>query len=355
LADDLLKELLTSPLEPTKRKRARDTGESGDGVQASGAGETGTERVPVGSWPWIVGAALLGASIVLVGYLVGAEESQPVTVPTTTTIVATAGASDGSPSGLPDDYTAVGGRVGLRVERILLRSDGVFITLTSVVENSLEPSQSTGFQGGLWTLVLSDGRRITSSNESFDALAPGTVSVYFPPEGIVAEDIEALEINGIANRLTNVLTTQSVTATELPADGSAVGISFDPESFDIDVNVDLTIDAFTMSAGGGDMTWSLSGEAGASLLPVLTLDWSDGRSTIMATRTQTSGFVFSHPSIPSPLLTTGGEFVFDPPAPGDLGVGLSFAATLELQTTWATYSPIVATIPVEGAQIAVVR
>jgi hypothetical protein len=310
--------------------------------------------VPIGSWPWISGAAVLGAVIVFAGYLVGAEEAPPATVVTTTTTTTSAVALDGSPGGLPADYAAVGDRLGMRVERILVRADGVFITLTTVIENSLDPEQSTGFQGGLWTLVLSDGRRITSSNESFDALAPGTVSVHFPPEGIVAEDIESLEVNGIANRLTNVLTARSVSATELSSDGSSVDIPLEPGSFRIDANVELTIDSVTMSTGGGTMAWSVSGEAGATLLPILTLEWSDGTTTVMTTRTQTSGFVFSHPSIPSPQLAAAGEFAFDPPAPRQFESNLSFEATLELQTTWATYSPIVASIPVEGAQIAVV-
>lgn len=350
MADDLLKELLTSPLDNPKQGRRRARSD----VTASGVGQEGTESAPMMAWPWVVGAAVLGATIVIVAYLV-ADDGPVAAAPTTTTTSAPApAANDGSPSGLPAEYTAVGDRLGMRVERILVRSDGVFVTVTTVIENSLDPDQSTGYQGGIWTLVMADGRRVTSTNESFDALAPGTVSIHFPPAGIVAEDIQALEVNGLANRLTNVVSAESQESFILEPGGTPLDLALDPTTFSIDANVELVIDSVSISASGAAIAWSLSGEATAAVFPVLTIAWSDGTTTVMTTRMQTSGFNFFHPSIATPVMRDGGEAVFDPPTSDDLPADTPLGVTLELQVTWATYSPIVASLPVAGAQIAVV-
>ena len=74
----------------------------------------------------------------------------------------------------------------------------------------------------------------------------------------------------------------------------------------------------------------------------------------MMTRAQVSGFNFSHPSIVSPVLGTFGLVAFDTPSPENLIADAGLTARLDLQITWAAYDPLVASIPVEGAQIAVV-
>lgn len=45
---------------------------------------------------------------------------------------------------------------------------------------------------------------------------------------------------------------------------------------------------------------------------------------------------------------------FDTPSPENLIADAGLTARLDLQITWAVYDPLVASIPVEGAQIAVV-
>lgn len=72
----------------------------------------------------------------------------------------------------------------------------------------------------------------------------------------------------------------------------------------------------------------------------------------MMTRAQVSGFNFSHPSIVSPVLGTFGLVAFDTPSPENLIADAGLTARLDLQITWAVYDPLVASIPVEGAQIA---
>jgi len=53
------------------------------------------------------------------------------------------------------------------------------------------------------------------------------------------------------------------------------------------------------------------------------------------------------------VLGTFGLVAFDTPSPENLIAGAGLTARLDLQITWAVYDPLVASIPVEGAQIAV--
>jgi hypothetical protein len=102
------------------------------------------------------------------------------------------------------------------------------------------------------------------------------------------------------------------------------------------------------------MEWSLESDtiANAAIVPILVLD-SEQDTVEMLTRSQTSGFNFFHPSIPTATLSDGGAFVFDPTTPAGLDAG-PWTAQLSIQVTWATYQPLVATLPVEGAAMAVV-
>lgn len=289
------------------------------------------------------------------GYAVASDDAPASTTTTTTTTTLAAAADDGSPSGLPEGYVAAGDRLGMRVERILMRDDGVFVTITTVAENSLDPTATTGFQGGLWTLVLSDGRRITSTVESFDALARGTVSVWFPPEGILVDDIEALELNGNASRLTNTFTSMT-TEGFMVGEDTATEVALAPTRFDIDAGVTLAVDRLALSSVDGRMEWHLDGEAvaGASVIPILTLGGEEGAIQV-PTHVQSSGFALFHPSIAGPTLRADGVEGFlmaeSTPLPTDVELG----ATLELQITWATYEPVVVSLPVDQAAVAVVE
>jgi len=352
LADELLEELLRSPLDKPTRSRRRDAEET---IRTDGAGEAGTDRARLPVTPLLVGAAaVLGAVIVLAGYAIGSEDPAPTTtVATTTTTVAPADL--GAPGGLPADYVAVGDRLGMRVERILVRSDGVFVTVTTVVNNSLDPELSTGFQGGVWTLVTTDGRRVTSTDESFDPLARGTVSVRFPPEGIVAEDIVSIEVNGAADRLTTLVDVDVSDPVTLE-EGSAVELVPDEDRLAIDGEVTLVIDELTLTPTEGLLRWSIDTGilSNAAVEPLLTLVAEDGTMVNLATRVQTSGFTFFHPSVPTAALSSSGEHAFDPPDPEPLDPG-PWTATLSLQVTWAVYQPVVAILPVEGVPVAVVE
>jgi hypothetical protein len=288
---------------------------------------------------------------VFVGYsLAQPETPATTTVATTTTTIAQ---ETGAPGELPEGYVAVGDRLGMRIERILQRSDGVFITVTTVVKNSLDPDTTTGFQGGVWTMVLADGRRITSTNESFDPLARGTVSIHFPPDGIVPEDIETLELNGLADRLTTVIDDETVEPVLLGEDPTDLALV--DGGYDIDAGVVLSVDSFNLSTESGLLEWSVESDAlaFASVVPELTLTDPAGTEILMTTRVQTTGFRFFHPSVASTPLTADGVDAFDPPNPGALDAG-PWTASLALQVTWATYDPILVNLPVDDVPIAVI-
>jgi hypothetical protein len=359
LADDLLKELLDSPLEKEKKgRRTRRPGEAGRSeIVPEGAGDAGT-REPIGRGPilWGLGAAVLGALIVIAGYSVAADDPAPTTTTSTTTTVTESPSSDGSPLGLPEGYVAVGDRLGMRVERILVRDDGIFLTVTTVVENSFDAATTTGFQGGLWTLVLNDGTRITSTVESFDALARGTVSVWFPPEGVQASDIVALELNGTAGRLTNTLVAVPAERFTVTA-GESTSVPITPTRFDIDAGVTLTIDRIVMSDVEGRMDWSLDGEAtaNAAVEPILVLDDLTGSTTLVPAHIQSSGFAFFHPSVAAPTLEQEGVVGFLMPESNPLPTEIELEATLELQVTWAVYEPVVVSLPVDQAGVTVLE
>lgn len=350
MADDRLKELLTSPLDPEPRRKRGADDDARAEITAEGTGEAGSERAPVSMPPWwIAAAALLGGVVVITGYLAAREEAAPTTTVATTTTSTTIAAT-GEPSGLPPEYVAVGDRLGMRVERILVRSDGVFVTVTTVIENSLDPEESAGFQGGIWSLVMADGSRVVSTVESFDALARGTVSIHFPPEGVVAEDIVAVEVNGEANRLTTVVTATGEAPFELGAE--PVEVALDTDRFDIDADVALSVTGFALTPAGGEMTWSLEGDglARAAVDPILRLT-TTGDELAMTGHVQSSGFNFFHPSVPTALLTDTGSIGFDIPRAGELEPG-PWTVDVELQITWAVYDPLVASLPVEGVPVA---
>ena len=90
-----------------------------------------------------------------------------------------------------------------------------------------------------------------------------------------------------------------------------------------------------------------------SVVPVLTIEDGDGGVVAMTTRVQTTGFTFFHPSLATTPLLGSGADAFDPPTPDQIAVG-PWTIGLSLQVTWATYDPVVASLPVEDAAVAVV-
>jgi hypothetical protein len=339
--DDPLRQLLSSPLD------AERPGVHRGAPAARKAGRTGS---PGG--PWLAGSILVGAAAVLIGYFVAGAGS--ASTPTTTELTTTTTTIATQPEAvLPTGYTPVGERLGMKVERILVRSDAVFVSLSTVVPNTLAPAESSGYQGGAWSLVLTDGRRVDSVGESTDVLAPGFVSVQFPADAYGAADIASLELVAVAQRASQDVDARTTEPFTIPTDGSTVTVPLTPTTFTLDAGVDLVFTDLQVSASGGSMSWSLTGtagEAGALVYPYLEFDDEAGAPEIptVLTDNPTFGYFFAQWISTLPPRPEG-EILYDPPG---VGPNLTFTTDVALTAVfhatvgWAVYSPAAVDIPI---------
>ena len=359
--ENLLRELLSSPLEDKVGRRVGDPPPDADADRGAPTPSRSWGRLGSREVGLFAVAALLGVVIVLVVRAMASDDGAPVkeattAVDATTTPATAAGGEQPPPEGLPPGYEQVDTRLGMRVERILQREDGVFVTITTVTHNSLDPEGTTGFQGGLWALVLEDGTRVETTVDGMDDLARGVVTVVFPPGDYGAGDIASVELAGMAHRTTVALTASSPAVEALPEDGSAVTLAVTPNRFEIDAGVAVVLGDLTLSTTRGEIEWSLEATvpAAATISPALRLRRADETDTAFTTRVQTSSQAFFHPSVPAPILGDAGVGVFEPAEGGATAAAPGFTAELSLEVTWAVYTPASATLPVGDAVIAVV-
>ena len=342
MADDPLHELLTSPLEPVQRssRRARDGG-------TSGPTRTGG--------PWLVVAMVAGAAIVFAGYLL-ADENTPV--PTSLATTTTMTLAESGP-GFPDGFTPIDGHMAIRVVRVLIRGDATFVTMSTVFADTVDTETSVGFPGGRWDLVLTDGRRITSTFEGVDALSRGYVSVRFEVTGIAADDIASVALTGLAERLSNVVdTSQAADPVTLPEDGSEMVIIPATTRFDLDAGVALVIDEFALSTTGGRLLWSLDGDdtdAVAAVFPTLTLSNGGDLDQFSITRIDPGEFRFSFATLGLGLSpsTRAGAAYFDPQQGATFTGGVPMTTNLEMEVAWVVFGPADVTLPVDTASFTV--
>lgn len=348
MSDDPLRELLSSPLDPG-RTRSKEGGE-----QHTAARPTGTASR--GNGPWLVAAILTGAIVVVAGYLIARDERS-----TTTTTVATMTTTTTAlvPVGvLPDGYTAVDDRYGMKVERVLVRPDAVFVSMSSVVPNSLAPGVSSGYGGGVWSLELAGGRQIPSIGESTNVEAPGFVSVQFPPGDYTAEDMVGVVLRGVAHRDSQQITVQSAKPFSLPADGTTLTVPLSGNRTNLDAGVDIEFSDLTISTTIATATWALTGsntEAGAHVSADLSLVNEDVGVEHTNWRSDVSfGFFFQ--VFGTTPQTREGTMIFDPVPDGTVVGGFSpdvpFTASFTLSIEWTVYEPNSTTIPVgDDAQV----
>ncbi|MDX1450785.1 MAG: hypothetical protein R3246_17175, partial [Acidimicrobiia bacterium] len=192
MTDDRIRELMESPLAAGGKRRMTEPDEA--------TPPPGRES---GLGPWIVAAVLVGGALAYIGYLVAGGDDEPAptsaAAPTTTIAPTTTTAPPGA---LPPGYTQAG-LYGIRVERILVRSDAVLVTVSSVVPNSLDGALSSPFEGGRWALELADGTVLESTAQAVDATVPGFVTVRFPMDDRptpAGEDIVGFRMTGTGLR-----------------------------------------------------------------------------------------------------------------------------------------------------------
>ncbi|MDX1449580.1 MAG: hypothetical protein R3246_11020 [Acidimicrobiia bacterium] len=344
MTEDRIRELMTSPLAEGGTRRLRHSDDE-DPPRTSGSG----------LGPWIVAAVLAGGALAYLGYLAagGGDEPAPTSVatPTTTAAPTTTIAPAGA---LPPGYTQAG-LYGVRVERILLRTDTILVTVSSVVPNTLDGAVSSPFEGGRWALELADGSILESTAQAVDATVPGFVTVRFPMDGgptPAAEDIVGFRLTG-----TGLRTFAGLDATaelQLVPDQEATAPL--TGSFALDQGVTLELSPLTATFDGFQFEWALGGTAEAVGVLHPTLEVSVGESTILTgPEGQGGGFGFFSGFTSTPA-TSSGQFTFigveelgmATPADGEVIVSIR----LDLGVSWTVFEPTDVELPLDGVPIA---
>ena len=341
MADDPLRELLSSPLDDARgRFRVGATEPKQPRPKRSAAGTTG---------PWLVGSMALGAFIAIAGYLIARDDGATVSTAETTATTTTVAVID--PIGiLPNGYTPVGDRLGMKVERVLIRSDSAFVSLSTVVPNTLAPAESSGYEGGLWNLILTGGRRVASVRESTDAEAPGFVSVEFPAGSYVESDIVAVELRGVARHESQEVTTESTASFTLPTDGSTITVGIANPQVILDAGVDVVFSDLSISTAQAEMSWTLAGtdpDAGATVYAGLVLDAGGPLTEAAVLRSYNPSFgFFRGGSIGTTPPLREGTMVFDPSSAPTFSADVAMTARFTFQVDWTVYEPTSTTIPI---------
>lgn len=338
MSDDAFKELMKSPLEEPRRRR-RDSRKRAAEPRRGGSGGGG------GSWvPALVGM-VVGAIVVLAGYLVAgtddpADEAAGVTTTITTTTTLAA-----SNLGFPAGYTVVNERIAVRPERILQREATTYVSFSSVVAAGLDPDETAGLVGGLWELELRDGSTVTSEEDFFDPLARGTFTVAFPAVDTAA--ITGVRLVGEALRTTNGFTSEYAFDPPLPFAADQVDV------FLLEDSLELQVDSFELSADGGRIEWHLEGSPDVVASVDLYVETEDGSGRVPGDtlfESQSSGFRrnFGTTIAPEPAARSGVIGL----EPMDFGNPEStYAARGYWTISWISYLPTDVLVPIEDVPV----
>jgi hypothetical protein len=264
-----LAELLATPLD-------RDTGDEADE-------ETGPPRPA----PWgMVLALIVGAVVVLAGFVIadsGAEEeAAPTTTLAPTTIVPPAAAA------FPDGYTPIDEVVAARVVRVAESGGDLAVTFTSVSARGVDGAASTPFTGGRWAAVLRDGTTVAALGQIVESGTPGVVTALFDPADVPAEDLVAVRLS---ERWFNQSTsaTQELEITELPWSLS------EPAVLDLGDGNQLVVSSLELTETGGVAEWSLVGGPALGIVSLeIALDegFFDGQPRVMIPIARIDRFFF---------------------------------------------------------------
>jgi hypothetical protein len=347
MADDPLSELLASPLEST-----------GGGGSEAGSGSAGG----AGGWPWFIAAMALGALVVFAGYsLARVGEPAATQDPTTTTTTTTTEPADPEAARLPAGYVPVDERFGARVERVLARPDGLFVTISTVVVAGIDPSMSAPFPGGTWDLVLTDGTRSPSVEESTAGSTPGYTTIRFDPGDLDPEMLASIEYTGVAHHMFESLSATGAAPVMLPADGSEVPVDLDGDGHRLGEGATLVLEDLVMSVDGGSMSWRLDGHGGSTAtvglwgwalvdgVEIARLDVRSGDDPFFI-----GGFGFFDGSITSRVAREGGELLIQVTDGSRLPDGVEATFEFHGDLIWVSYTPTSVTIPIGNAPVVVV-
>jgi hypothetical protein len=326
--ESALRELLRSPLEDgPRRKRGA---HSGSGV-----------AVLIFLLAAAAGAGLTAAGAALAR---GEEAATTTAAPTTTTIPVASGPA------LPAGYYPIGEGFGARVERVLIRADAAFVSLSLAVDEDHDPADTTGHQGGRWQLEFPDGSTVASTAVVFDPVARAAATIVFPtfeqdPARATLHLLSAQELHAATYS-----STIAGTIAALPATGT-LDLIPDATTFGLDGGGTLHLGTLSLAASGGTLDWTVEGTGiTAHLTPAVALEGPNGSVLLIL---DDPFFELRNRTLsnPPPALATAGRSVLIPLDVTRQDPGADFTVTLNFAVTWATPLAADAALPLAGAQV----
>ena len=327
--ESALRELMRSPLDEEPR-RAR-----------------GTRPGRRSSVLLFVAAAAAGAGLTVAGAaLLGGEETPATTIAASTTTTAPVPAGPALPAG----YYPVGEGFGARVERVLVRPDAVFVSLTLAVDEEHDPAVTAGHQGGQWLLEFPDGSSVRSTTVLFDPVARAAATIVFPAfdEDPAAATLRLLSAQELHTASFSATVPGTVAA--LPAAGT-LELVLQPATFALDGGGTVRLGTLELAAGAGALDWTVEGAtitAHASL--AIALEGPNG-TVLLVMDDPFFDFRNRVLSDPPPALAAEGRAGLIPIDRTNLDPGAGFTVTVALEVTWATPLAADATLPLQGATI----
>jgi hypothetical protein len=292
-------------------------------------------------------AAAAGAGLTVAGAaLLGGEETAATTIAATSTTTAPA------PTGpaLPAGYYPVGEGFGARVERVLVRPDAVFVSLTLAVDEAHDPADTVGHQGGQWLIEFPDGSSVRSSAVAFDPVARAAATIVFPafdhdPALATLRLLSAQELH-----TASFSATVPGTVAALPPAGT-LELTLQPVAFALDGGGTLRLGTLFLAADGGRLDWTVEGDGiTAHLSPGVALE-GPGGSVILIAEDPFFDFRNRVLSDPPPALAAAGRADLRPVDLTNVDPGANFTVTVAIEVTWATPLAADAALPLRSAPI----
>jgi hypothetical protein len=284
--------------------------------------------------PALVAGLLVGGLLVVGGYVVADGGGASATSTTTSapgtatpTTVPAAGVA-----GFPPGYAAVDELVAIRPERVARQGDELLVTFTVATRRDFDPATTGGFQGADLELVLDPP--IQATRLVFDPFVGGVFTAVFPYAGEVTD---ATEIRITARWERSIaFPEQLVQPASFPLD-LEVG-----EVLELDEANGLAVDHVTLGEDGGELAWSISGEAEGAIVTAtvaITEGFNDVSEIFMSDRESHPGFSTFIPT--SPEHAQSGTVVLTPPSAVPEEV---FEVFVFWNVAWVNTSPADATV-----------
>ncbi len=328
--ESALRELLRSPLDDEPRR------------------DRGARRGRAVAVAIFLVSAAAGAGLAVAGAAL-AGGSAPATTTAATTATATTTTVPAGPA-LPAGYYPIGDGFGARVERVLVRADAVFVSLSLAVDEEQDPAETPGHEGGQWRLEFPDGSTVRSTGVVFDPVARAAATIVFPAfdQDPAQATLHLIAAEALHNATFSVTVAGTVAA--LPAVGT-VELALEPAAFSLNGGGTLHLGPLTLALGSASLDWTVEGTGiTAHVQPGVAMEGPDGTVVLLL---DDPFFQFRNRTVsnPPPALATSGRAGLLPLDAAHHDPGAGFTVVVSLAVTWATPVAADAALPVAGAQV----